>query len=45
MFNFKVKYIKGLENVVTNALLYLSIIVEALIERVVKDDINSFIDT
>ena len=44
IFNFKVKYIKGLKNVVANTLLYLPIIVEALIERVVEDDINSFID-
>ena len=44
MFNFKVKYIKGLENVITNALLCLPIIVEALIERVVEGNINSFID-
>ena len=44
MFNFKVKHVKGLENIITNALLYLLIIVEALIERVVEGDINSFIN-
>ena len=44
MFDFKVKYVKGLENIITNTLLYLLIIVEALIERVVEGDINSFID-
>ena len=45
MFNFKVKYIKGSENIITNTLLHLLIIVKALIERAVEGDINSFIDT
>ena len=44
IFNFKVKYIKGLKNIITNTLLYLLIIVKALIKKVVKGNINSFID-